>query len=458
MMAASMSRRVCIIDVPGLTRELLPNLPAGSSAGKWLGGRRIAELTPSWPAVTCTVQATLTTGKSPSEHGIICNGIVPLRHTNDRAYIDESSFANYRRDVSFWEQSNQLLDVPRFWEGGDGVKTWGKTALLFFQQSMPGFAGVPRPAADVVLTPKPEHGADGSLKSLCWSKPPELVGRLFSELGPFPLMNYWGPFAGIASSRWIGAAAARVWREQQPGLQWVYLPHLDYDLQRFGPQSAQAAKAVSELAPVLDELVDEIHNSGGAVVLLSEYAMQPVSRGIRLNAHLREAGLLQTRLMPEGHLIDYGQSRAFAVVDHQIAHIYVRDSADCEAVGKLLSSLGADVLDPRPIEHPRAGDLQVQSLADAWFDYRWWTDPAAAPTFATTVDIHRKPGYDPLELFMDMATRTIRQDEGLIRGSHGRVAAGKDGGGALLACDQVDLAAVVDATEVAGLIGRIAQS
>jgi hypothetical protein len=206
-------------------------------------------------------------------------------------------------------------------------------------------------------------------------------------------------------------------------------------------------------------LVEEIHGSGGAVLLLSEYAMQPVSRGIRINAHLREAGLLQTRPEADGELIDYGRSRAFAMADHQIAHIYVRESGDRDAVAELLKSLGAEVLSPRPIDHPRAGDLQVQSPPDAWFDYRWWTEAKAAPVFATMVDIHRKPGYDPLELFMDMGTRTTGQDEGMIHGSHGRInSAGAGGGGGLIACDGIDLSGAIRASEVAGVVGRLVQS
>src|SRR5581483_10299532 len=195
-----MSNRVCVIDLPGLGANLIHQVPQGSRLGQWLCGKRASALTPSFPAVTCSVQATLTTGVPPAKHGIVANGIATYRSAADQALVDASNFASYRRDVSFWEQSNQFVEAPRFWQDAEG-KSRFKTALLFFQHSMPGFAGTPKPAADIVLTPKPDHGPDGKLVSLCWSQPSELVPKLFGKLGPFPLMNYWGPMAGIASSQ-----------------------------------------------------------------------------------------------------------------------------------------------------------------------------------------------------------------------------------------------------------------
>ena len=79
---------------------------------------------------------------------------------------------------------------------------------------------------------------------------------------------------------------------------------------------------------------------------------------------------------------------------------------------------------------------------DAWFTYYYWLDDARAPDFARTVEIHRKPGYDPVELFLDPAIRmpaltvgwklarrklgfrtlldVIPLDAHLVKGSHGR--------------------------------------
>lgn len=422
-----MASRVCVIDVPGLNRDQLAQVPAESAMGKWLGRQQVSGLTPTWPAVTCSVQATLTTGVPPARHGIVANGIPTFKSQEDQALVNADNFASYRREISFWEQSNQFLQSPRFWQDESGQSRF-KTALLFFQHSMPGFAGILKPAADIVLTPKPDHGSDGKLTSLCWSEPKEMVQRLFAELGPFPLMNYWGPMAGIASSQWIAKAAAWVWREYLPQLQWVYIPHLDYDLQRFGPQSPQAAKAVEEMAGAVEPLFDAVLNDEGRIILLSEYAIRGVSSAISPNRILAEAGMLVTRSSPDGNLIDYQNSAAFAMADHQIAHVYTQDeAATADAMELLRKTPGLSVFNRKDVnlKHRRAGKLLLMSDENAWFDYRWWKSPSDAPAFAMTVDIHRKPGYDPLELFWDPSINGTSQDLSRIRGSHGRVQTGE---------------------------------
>jgi predicted AlkP superfamily pyrophosphatase or phosphodiesterase len=410
--------RVCLIDLPGLSWELLAEVPAESMLGKWVAMQTVRAVIPSWPAVTCSVQATLTTGAPPAKHGIVANGVATYRSASDQRLVDASNFAEYRQNVSFWEQSNQFLDVRRFWQDENGKSKY-KTALLFFQQSMQGFDGALRPAADVVLTPKPDHGPDGKLVSLCWSNPAELVPRLFRDLGPFPLMNYWGPMAGIASSQWIAKAAASIWSIEKPTLQLVYVPHLDYDLQRFGPGSALAKKAVADLANALDPLLNQVWEDGGKVVIISEYSIEPVDRSIQPNALLKDAGLLTTKTTADGELIDYQRSAAFAMVDHQIAHLYSKSAAALD----VMKAANLRVLERKVLDHRRAGDVLLEAPAGAWLDYRWWKEPADAPAFARTVDIHRKPGYDPLELFFDPASRSISQNASLVRGSHGRARA-----------------------------------
>jgi predicted AlkP superfamily pyrophosphatase or phosphodiesterase len=421
-----MENRVCVIDMPGLSRQLLQEIPGGSALGRWMAGKRVLGLTPSFPAVTCSIQATLTTGQNPSAHGIISNGIATFRSSEDQALVDAANFAENRRQISFWEQSNQFLDVARFWQDGSGKSRW-KTSLLFFQQSIPGFAGRLKPAADIVLTPKPDHGPDGKLVSLCWSEPRELVGRLFAELGPFPLMNYWGPMAGIASSQWIAGAAAIVWREHLPQLQWVYVPHLDYDLQRFGPDSPQARSAARDAAAAVEPLVAEVVQSGGKLVVLSEYAMRQVDSVVQPNVILKKAGLLITRATKDGQVVDFDRSSVFVMVDHQIAHVYARAAAKLETVAGLLKVNGVRSVERPAVEirHRRSGDLVLVAEANAWFDYRWWEEAADAPAFAKTVDIHRKPGYDPLELFWDRASNGVSQNSSLIKGSHGATSPGE---------------------------------
>jgi predicted AlkP superfamily pyrophosphatase or phosphodiesterase len=446
-----MASRVCVLDLPGLSRELLQSVPGQSALGKWLGDKKVLGLTPSWPAVTCSVQATLTTGVSPAKHGIIANGLPTFRFPQDQALVDASNFAAYRKQISFWEQSNQFVEAPRFWQDAHG-KSRFKTALLFFQHSMPGFAGTPKPAADIVLTPKPDHGPDGKLVSLCWSQPTELVPQLFKEFGPFPLMNYWGPLAGIASSQWISKAAAWVWQHQRPQLQLVYVPHLDYDLQRFGPASPQATKAVQDVSAALEPLIDGVLADGGKLVVLSEYAITSVGRSVQPNRLLAEAGLLITRATDDGHLIDYEKSAAFAMVDHQIAHIYARDRESKRRATEALSSV-ARIRNENGVAHRRSGDILLEAQSDSWFDYRWWKESDAAPSFATTVDIHRKPGYDPLELFFDPVARRITQNAALIRGSHGIANTNE----AIIA-GELNASKDVAAIEVAGLITRLLDS
>lgn len=421
-----MPNRLCVIDLPGLSRSLIRHIPAGSVLAQWMAGRPICTLKPSLPALTCSIQATITTGTPPAEHGIIANGLPMFRSAADADLTDPSNFAGFRRQISFWEQSNQFLQTPRFWQNSAGQSKY-PTALLFFQNSMPGFVPPQRPAADIILTPKPDHGPDGKLTSLCWSSPTDLVPRLFKEFGPFPLMNYWGPLANINSSRWIAQAAARIWTDHDPTLQLVYIPHLDYDLQRFGPNSPQAQKAVEEAVSALEPLLSAVLNSGGQPIIFSEYAMHEVQRCIQPNRLLAQAGLLLKRPTDLGLLIDYVHSRAFALVDHQIAHIYTRDEASTVAVGDLFAGQpGIQVLDRAEqkrlhLDHHRSGDLVLIAPKDGWFDYRWWETSADAPVFAGEVDIHRKPGYDALELFFDPATRKISQNTALVRGSHGRV-------------------------------------
>lgn len=449
-----MSNRVCVIDMPGLSRDLVSEIPATTALGRWVSGKSPMELTPSFPAVTCSVQATLTTGVNPASHGIIANGLPTFRFVEDQALVDASNFAEYRRQISFWEQSNQFLDVPRFWQDESGKSRW-KTALLFLQNSMPGFTGQPKAAADIVLTPKPDHGPDGKLISLCWSQPRELTGHLFAELGPFPLMNYWGPMAGIGASRWIARAGAIVWAKHSPQLQWSYIPHLDYDLQRFGPGSPQAKTAVRDAAAALDPLIDAVLGSGGKIVLLSEYAMSEVNSVVQPNLVLAEEGLLITRQTPDGRLIDYDRSSAVVMVDHQVAHVYPKDAEEIETIHRVLAVNGVKTVflpAPDELRHRRAGDLVLAAEPNAWFDYRWWSSAAEAPTFAKTVDIHRKPGYDPLELFWDRASNGISQNPSLVRGSHGAASAGQ---GVFMAEDLHPLRQPIHATDVAKIISEM---
>ena len=436
--------RVLVLDVVGLTPRILRSgdaprldtLPGGS-------GLRAA-LTPVLPAVTCSVQATFLTGLMPSGHGVVGNGW-------------------YFRDLAevwLWRQSNRLVAGPRVWAPaeptGAGASPAAATpcAKLFWWYNM-------HSTAAWSVTPRPVYPADGRKLPDIYTQPPELRDRLVQELGMFPLFRFWGPTADLASSEWIAAASTIVLREQRPELCLVYLPHLDYDLQRHGPDDPRSRQAVRDVDRVAGGLADEARGLGYEVVVLSEYGITAVSGPVHINRALRDAGLLRVHAPRGAEYLDPGASRAFAVADHQVAHVYVAAPADVPGVAALLRGLDgvAEVLDAqgkaaRGLDHPRSGELVAVAAPDRWFTYYYWLDDRRAPDFARCVDIHRKPGYDPMELMLDpdrramklramsklamktLGFRTIFDVIGLdaqhVRGSHGRLPDDPDDGPVLL--------------------------
>jgi predicted AlkP superfamily pyrophosphatase or phosphodiesterase len=413
-----------VLDV-GLTPELIgahtPALRAFRDAG---GLRNLQTIT---PAVTCSVQSTFVTGTLPREHGAVGNGW-------------------YFRDLAqvwLWRQSNRLVAGEKLWEAAKRRDPSFRAAKLCWWYNLYS-------SADVSLTPRPMYTADGRKLPDVYTEPPELRGELQAELGTFPLFEFWGPRAGIASSRWIARATERVIEKHAPSLTLTYLPHLDYDLQRFGPRDPRSLRALAEIDALCGELFEFATRRGLRVVVLSEYGITEVSDAVHVNRALREAGLVRVREELGREQLDPGASAAFAVADHQIAHVYVRDPGRVGEVRALLERLdGVErVLDREEqraigLDHPRSGELVLISAADRWFSYYFWQDDARAPDYARTVDIHAKPGYDPVELFLDpelvlpaftvgrklLARKlgfrnlldVIPLDTRLVRGSHGRV-------------------------------------
>jgi predicted AlkP superfamily pyrophosphatase or phosphodiesterase len=448
--------RTCLIDIPGLTLRLLDQL-AELSPPPWFDALLDAGtsiIRPVQPAVTMTVQATYSTGKTPAEHGIIANGLPAFRLPALREHLDLSNFADYRCNVSFWEQSGKLLTAPRVWAGGGAHPE--TAAMLFVQSSMSD-------AADVVVTPKPQHTPDGKTIATCWSDPAELYPALREQLGEFPLHHYWGPLAGIKSTEWIAAASRLVWEQYPTDLHWVYIPQLDYDLQRLGPNDPRIAASLSEVLGLLTPLVEKVNADGDRVLIVSEYGMTPVHRSIAINTHLHKAGLL---VVDDCGEVDYVESRAFAMVDHQVAHVYCNDAT---AVNEALVLLNAMPEVARVyaegeraevgLDCDRAGDLVAFSHEDAWFEYRWWDDPANAPEWANRIDIHRKPGYDPLEMFADPeslkardphAVRILADKPQLIKGSHGTLPADEKDWPVLIGHDEAPQR--LNAIDIAGLL------
>ena len=373
-----------VIDIVGLTPSLVgPDTPQLSSLAA--DGFR-AVLDPVLPAVTCTAQATMLTGSLPREHGVVGNGW----YFRDLA------------EVMFWRQSNRLVAGEKLWEVARRRRPELSTAVLFWWFNMYS-------SAERSVTVRPIYPADGRKIPALYSSPPDLAARLEAELGQrFPFFHFWGPKSGLASSDWIAAAALALFRRERPGLLLVYLPHLDYDMQRLGPGHPGIPGEVRAIDRMAGRLIDGVRAEGAEVVVLSEYGLEDATLPVHLNRVLRDAGLLAVRETLGWELLDPGGSRAFAVADHQVAHIYVADPADIERVAALIAAqpgvaevLGRAGQAQVGLDHERAGELVAVAEPGAWFTYYYWLDDARAPDFARTVDIHRKPGYAPVELFLD---------------------------------------------------------
>jgi len=407
---------VLLLSIPGLRPEDLARMPV--LAGLAAAGRSVP-LAPGFPALTCPVQATLTTGVLPAAHGIVANGLF------DRA----------TSHLEMWISPDGVHRAPRIWDRLKAARPDLRTAAWFLLQSK-------HATADLVCLPAPRHHADGTETMWCHTNPEPLYAALRESLGEFPLHKFWGPVAGIESSRWIARSFVEASRPAPPQFAVVYLPHLDYAAQRSGPDSPPALAACGELDAEIGTLVDDfarLPGVGDLVVLVAgEYRIRPVAHALHPNRMLREAGLLAVRAAGEGEILDLGASRAWTLADHQLGHVYLRDPADAAAVADLFRGhagvgrvlVGDDlvtaglVIPGRPRQENRCGDVVVESTLDSWQTYFYWLDDARAPAFARTIDIHRKPGYDPLELHLDRARLpqiAIPLDPSLVKGSHGAV-------------------------------------
>jgi predicted AlkP superfamily pyrophosphatase or phosphodiesterase len=417
-----------VILVVGLTPSLIgqhtPRLKQLATAGG------LRPLKTVLPAVTCTAQSTLLTGEMPSGHGAVANGW-------------------YFRDLSevwLWRQSNRLIGGEKIWEAGRKRDPAFTCAKMFWWYNMYS-------SADWSATPRPIYCADGRKIPDHYAHPADLHDELDEKLGQFPLFKFWGPATDINSSKWIAGSTDHIMATRNPTLTLTYLPHLDYDIQRFGPDLSHPAvqKSLSEVDAVVGGLIDAAERDGRSVVIVSEYGITPVDDAVHINRALREAGLLAVRVERGHELLDAGASRAFAVCDHQVAHVYVREPADIAPVKALIESLDgvevvldADGKRANGLDHDRSGELVAVSRADRWFSYYYWLDEDRAPDFARMVEIHRKPGYDPVELFVDPAIRNPKlaigwrlakraigmrtlldvispSDVKLVKGSHGRL-------------------------------------
>ena len=423
-------KRTAVLNVVGLTqRHIGPDTPAIT---QFLSLGQGALIDPAFPAVTCTAQSNYLTGERPSDHGIVGNGW----------YNHELA------EVTFWKQPNQTVQSPKLWHDLRLANGGFTCATMFWWFNM--YADVEWSA-----TPRPMYPADGSKHFDVYTWPHELRPALKEELGEFPFPAFWGPMAGQQSpvgkpeavSEWIANAAKWIEQQQQPTLNLVYLPHLDYNLQRLGPGHPEIANDLQRIDRIVGGLIDFFEARGVQVVLLSEYGITPVERPVHLNRLFRERGWLTIKEELGLDRLDCGNSRAFAVADHQVAHVYLNDKSIESDVRSLLEGTdgvaavwGQAEKQANGIDHSRAGDLVVTAAESAWFTYYYWMDDAVAPDFARCVDIHRKPGFDPVELFKDsvrgsmprvmfkllkkklgfrMLMDVIPLDASLVKGSHG---------------------------------------
>ena len=423
-------QKTVVLDVVGLSYSLIGEYTPFLK--QWFAGKHQATIDPILPAVTTSVQSTYVTGKWPAEHGIVGNGWY------DRADAE----------VKFWKQSNKLVQGEKIWDRARKLDPNFTVSKMFWWYNMYS-------TADFSATPRPQYPSDGLKLPDCYTQPGDLRDRLQNQLGTFPLFQFWGPATTIKSTRWIADASMLVDQWHNPTLTLIYLPHLDYGLQKFGPDFGKIATDLCEIDDVCRDLIQYYEKQGAEVIVLSEYGITNVSKPIHLNRILRETGLIRYREERGLELFDAGASPAFATADHQIAHVYVNDSSVMEKVRALLEKTpGIElVLDKTQqkayhIDHERSGDFVVMADADSWFTYYYWLDDARAPDFARMVAIHQKPGYDPVELFMDQTNPLVKLKAGyklgrkllgfrylmnvisldatLVKGSHGRIGTARE--------------------------------
>lgn len=416
--------RVAVINVVGLTKGLIgEHTPAIQS---FADTAHVSSFPPAFPAVTCTAQSNYLTGGNPTSHGVVGNG-----------WYDQEA-----AEVKFWKQSNHIVHGEKIWDDLRVENPSFTCAKMFWWYNMYS-------TADWSVTPRPMYPADGRKVFDVHTQPMDMREAMKSDLGDFPFPSFWGPAAGIDSSKWIAESAKWVENHHQPTLNLVYLPHLDYCLQKFGPDAPEVLPELRAIDAVVGDLIDFYQEREIEVILLSEYGISKVNRAIHINREFRKRGWIQVKNELGLETLDAGGCRAFAVVDHQVAHIYINDTSIRDEVLACLEEMDgveevriSSEIWQDGIATARAGEFIAVAAPDAWFTYYFWDDDALAPDYARCIDIHRKPGYDPVELFLDpeitfpkvkiakfllkkkCGFRTLLDviplDATLVKGSHGR--------------------------------------
>lgn len=437
-----MSARVILLSIPGLRCEDLPAMPNLRAMAE-LGEQAV--LAPSFPCVTCPVQANMTTGRTPREHGVIANGF----------YYRE------RHEFEMWTAWNDCIEAPQIWDILHRDRP-GTTSAVWFPLHSKGCG------ADYICTPAPKHNPDGTESLWCYTRPENLYEELLPQLDHFPLQHFWGPLANIFSSQWIADSAIEAAKRYRPDFFYIYLPHLDYAAQKTGPDSEVAQISTGQLDEVIGKLRNEMSAAYGDPeplwIVASEYTILPVDHVTYPNRLLREAGLLTVRDEADGEYLDFAASRAWAMTDHQLSHIFVegRDANVIDKVVELFTGqegiaevLHGNRLTECHLDHANCGDVVLVSVPTSWQAYYYWLDEARAPGFARKVDIHNKPGYDPVEMHVDLVKWGIPLDATLVRGSHGAPAQSEAQRGPIISSRPGVLggASLAD-TDVAGIVLR----
>jgi predicted AlkP superfamily pyrophosphatase or phosphodiesterase len=417
-----MTRPIIFLSLPGLRPQDLARLP---QLAQWAQQGDQRTLISSFPAVTWPVQANMLTGVLPREHGVIANGF----------------YWRERREVEMWTAWNDVIQAPQIWDRLKAADA-GWTSAVWFPMLSKGCG------ADYVCMPAPIHNPDGSESLWCYTQPTELYGDFRDVLGHFPLQHFWGPLANIRSTDWIVDSAVQAAERFRPNLFYLYLPHLDYAAQKRGPDSDEALGALAELNSALERLSAGLTRAYGDESLVwlaaSEYVITRVDHVTYPNRRLREAGLLAVEPREDGEHLDLATSRAWALVDHQLSHVFLSDPGP-DLIGQVVDLfrgqpgidevLAGEQRAKYQLDHERAGEIVLVSSPNSWQAYYWWLEDQKAPGFARRVDIHSKPGYDPVELHFDVATKSIPLDARLIRGSHGAPARHPSQHGIVVASD-----------------------
>lgn len=422
--------KTVVINIVALTTELIGEHTPFLSG--YIQRKKKVKVEPIIPAVTCSSQSTYVTGKMPSDHGIVGNGWY---------FKDEC-------EIKFWRQSNKLVQQKKIWEYAREKDPSFTCANICWWYNMYS-------TVDYSVTPRPMYPADGRKIPDCYTQPSALRDELQDKFGTFPLFKFWGPATTIESTQWIANAAKYIEEKYSPTLSFIYLPHLDYILQQVGINFGKINSHLNEIDDIVADLVNFFEKQGANVILLSEYGISDVSKPIHLNRLFREKGYIAYREEMGREVLDAGASKVFAVADHQVAHIHINDPALKDEVRGILKQvkgiqhiLEDDSKKAAGLDHDRAGDIVAVADKGYWFTYYYWLNDAKAPDYARTVDIHKKPGYDPVELFINpeikfpmlkiatiLAKRKagFRQlmdvtplDASLVKGSHGRVQENSD--------------------------------